>query len=280
MTGAGPTEGSSFDGRPLSWNDRERQRSRRPVETWEVPHLEALGAGVLQLRTIARMSRSMVAGPTVVSASTLKRIEGGTSRTRRSTLTRIAEAMVDDAGSWGLDLGDVETIVSGWCTMAGPALAPESQYAERVAKRRERRARLQARRERRKAELREATSEQARELAKELAIPMAWQIADEESARRRKSSEYQQRVRRERSIDLGRREYELAARLEALERRERSLARREEESRREPTERAALEQPAASPPSNSGPTSAPGPAVRVQVPRPPKPPRVPRWVSG
>jgi transcriptional regulator with XRE-family HTH domain len=62
-----------------------------------------------------------------LSTSTIQRIEAGTRRTRRSTLHRIAEA-----------LGDPK-LASVLADLAGPALAPESPYAERIARRRERR---------------------------------------------------------------------------------------------------------------------------------------------
>jgi hypothetical protein len=64
--------------------------------------------------------------------STIQRIEAGARRTRRSTLDRIAEA-----------LGDPQ-LAGVLAELAGPALAPESPYAERIARRRVRRHRRRA----------------------------------------------------------------------------------------------------------------------------------------
>jgi DNA-binding XRE family transcriptional regulator len=79
------------------------------------------------LRHDARLSRITLAETAELSESTIERIEGATRRTRRTTLGRIACVLHANA----------EELVD----LAGPALAPESLYAERVARRRARRCR-------------------------------------------------------------------------------------------------------------------------------------------
>ena len=58
------------------------------------------------------------------------------SRTRRSTSLRIAAALVVENPA----LGSATRLADDLAATAGPALAEESQYAERVARRRELRA--------------------------------------------------------------------------------------------------------------------------------------------
>jgi transcriptional regulator with XRE-family HTH domain len=106
---------------------RERAECRRPIADTEVPFLEALGRRLVELRRAAGFTRWDLAQRSKVSESTVARIERGTRRTRRSTLERIAGA-----------LGMPERC-GEFAALAGPALAPESVYADRVTRRRERR---------------------------------------------------------------------------------------------------------------------------------------------
>ncbi len=64
-------------------------------------------------------------------------IENGGRRTRRSTLGRVAAALTDANPS----LGDEKPLADALAELAGPALAPESPHAERIARRRQRRKR-------------------------------------------------------------------------------------------------------------------------------------------
>jgi transcriptional regulator with XRE-family HTH domain len=105
----------------------------RPIKTSEVAHLEALGARLYTLRRDAELSRNGLAEAAEVSESTVERIERATRRTRRSTLERLA----------GVLHADAKELVD----LAGPALAPESLYAKRVARRRARRWRKKRNRE-------------------------------------------------------------------------------------------------------------------------------------
>lgn len=129
-------------------------QSRIPITDEERPYLEALGAEVRALRLgshptaeerMLRQARGRVvrqpdqlrqvelANRSDLSAYQVGQIERGRRRTRRSTLQRIVAALVDE------DL--VEEVVDGLVEIAGPALAPESIHADRVARRRAARAR-------------------------------------------------------------------------------------------------------------------------------------------
>jgi transcriptional regulator with XRE-family HTH domain len=101
--------------------------SWHPIEDAEIPYLEALGLSLQRARCSRAMTQGELATAAQLSTSTIQRIEAGTRRTRRSTLRRIAEA-----------LGDPQ-LASALARLAGPALAPESPYAERITRRRERR---------------------------------------------------------------------------------------------------------------------------------------------
>ncbi len=102
---------------------------RRPIEAHEVVYLHACGARLAELRRDAGLSQRKLATAAELAPSTVERVEAGTRRTRRSTLDRIAGAL--NRPEAAAELAD----------LAGPALAPESPYAERIARRRERRKR-------------------------------------------------------------------------------------------------------------------------------------------
>ncbi len=110
-----------------------RATCRRPIAPLEVFPLEALAGRLRELRTAAGLSRMELAESAELAPSTVERIERATRRTRRSTLERIAKVLDADASQ----LAD----------LAGPALAPESDYAERVSRRRARRTQRQRNRD-------------------------------------------------------------------------------------------------------------------------------------
>jgi transcriptional regulator with XRE-family HTH domain len=114
---------------------KARADSRRPIEFWEVPHLERLGAAVRTARLAAGFTRLGLAILAGVSDVTVYRIEAATRRTRASTLRRIAGALCDAAPM----LGDPARVAADFATIVGLGLAPESEYAERVERRRARR---------------------------------------------------------------------------------------------------------------------------------------------
>src|SRR5689334_17154271 len=86
-----------------------------------------MGCSVKALPVAAGLTQRALANTAELSVSMIGRIEAGTRRTRRSTLERIAAAF--DQPELGEELA----------RLAGPALAPESAYAGRIATRRQRR---------------------------------------------------------------------------------------------------------------------------------------------
>lgn len=131
--------------------DAVRAASRRPIAPAEVPHLEALGAHLSERRRAAGLSRAALARAAGLSPPTVGRLEVGTRRTRATALARLARALAGPE--------EAPALAAELVALAGPALAPESGFAERVERRRERR----ARRTRRRAE---ATRSRADERAR------------------------------------------------------------------------------------------------------------------
>ena len=126
-----------------------RHECRRPIEPWEVPHLECLAAGLRSLRSAVGMSQIALAIAAGLSPTTLYRIEAAVRRTRASTLQRIATALVEAApGRW-----TVEGLTADLATLAGMGLAPESGFRGRVERRRARRGDRQARQQERTREI-------------------------------------------------------------------------------------------------------------------------------
>lgn len=116
-----------------SWIEAERARCRRPIMADEVAGLEALGEELRRLRwKVARVARPRLAVRAQVSIRQIEQIEQAIRRTRRSTLERIAAALVEMKP----ELGDASALAERLAELAGPGLAPESAYRERVEKRR------------------------------------------------------------------------------------------------------------------------------------------------
>jgi transcriptional regulator with XRE-family HTH domain len=106
--------------------------SRRPILAREQPHLHRLGRLLSTTRRALSLTQEQVALEAGMHWTSLQRLELGTRRTRRSTLRRIAAVFVLHSPR----LGPVETLLEDFVQAAGPALAEESAYAERVARRR------------------------------------------------------------------------------------------------------------------------------------------------
>ena len=70
-----------------------------------------------------------------ISVRHIEQIEDAIRRTRRSTLRRIVSALVEVKP----ELGDPAELLERLVVLAGPGLAPESEYRERVERRRKRR---------------------------------------------------------------------------------------------------------------------------------------------
>ena len=117
--------------------ERQRRRIRRPIAPREVPHLQQLALGLRALRRAAGLSRTQLGALADTSASTIRDIERTTARTRRSTLERVSKALAAVEPS----LGPPWQILVDLTAAAGPAQAPESEYAAQVEKRRRRWAR-------------------------------------------------------------------------------------------------------------------------------------------
>jgi transcriptional regulator with XRE-family HTH domain len=113
----------------------------RPVEPEEVPYLEELGIQLRRLRLEAGLAQWALADLAVLGARQVRRIERGESRTRRSTLERIANALTDVDS----ELGPADQLLDQLVESAGPALAQESPHADRIARRRARRVRKKGR---------------------------------------------------------------------------------------------------------------------------------------
>jgi transcriptional regulator with XRE-family HTH domain len=105
----------------------------RPLAAEEIPHLVAMGEALRETRRRAGLTQQQVATLATVTGGHLSVIERGKARTRRSTLERLVAAMVPEVEVAGL----VEDLVG----LVGPGLAPESDYVERLKRRRARRAR-------------------------------------------------------------------------------------------------------------------------------------------
>ena len=117
------------------WRDDERSRCRSPIEVWERSHLESLGPRIRALRQDAGLSQATLGAATELSRTSIERVELGLRRTRRSTLERIVAVLVAEPARQGA--------LDELLALAGPAIAEESKFAARVARRRARRARRQ-----------------------------------------------------------------------------------------------------------------------------------------
>jgi transcriptional regulator with XRE-family HTH domain len=114
------------------WIAAERARCRRPITPGEVGNLEALGARLRELRERAGLSRPALAEKAQLGKTQIELIERGGRRTRRSTLDRLAVALT-------IGNSNPDELANELASLAGPALATESDHADRVARRRDRR---------------------------------------------------------------------------------------------------------------------------------------------
>lgn len=132
MSAEGGTSRGAENVRARSAGGAGRERGRRPVTPDEVPHLVAVGELLRGLRLEASLTQAEVAARASMRPQSVSGIERGEWRTRRSTLERMVCALVDDDDR-------AEVLVEELVAAAGPALAPESRYAERAERRRRRR---------------------------------------------------------------------------------------------------------------------------------------------
>ncbi|MCH7584193.1 MAG: helix-turn-helix domain-containing protein [Acidobacteria bacterium] len=118
----------------MDWRSSERLKSRRPIADDEVQLLEELGRAIGQARGCAGRSRRALAESALMHPTSIARIEYGTRRTRSSTLKRIARALAAECD----DL-DPDALVESWLLLGGRAIAPESDYSDRIELRRQNR---------------------------------------------------------------------------------------------------------------------------------------------
>jgi transcriptional regulator with XRE-family HTH domain len=120
----------------IARRERVRRESRRPIEDWEVPHLENLGQVLRHHRKASSLTQAQLGAAAELSVQMISLLELGNRRTRRSTLQRIARAIVDAHPNAPSE----DELTEGFVEAAGAALAPESGYQARVDRRRKRRA--------------------------------------------------------------------------------------------------------------------------------------------
>lgn len=135
--------------------ERTRAQCRHPISAAEVEHLHRLGRMIARLRGAAGLSQTDLARNTGwISRRQIAHIENATRRTRASTLAAVAEGFRYDLPGREDPAGLAALLVG----LAGPALAPESRYAKRVARRRERRQEVAEHREERELAAQRAAS--------------------------------------------------------------------------------------------------------------------------
>ena len=119
----------------MSQVDRTKARSKHliPLEEWEVPFVEAIGERVDSLMRQARYRTVDLALASELSRGGLYNIRAGLTRTRVSTLLRIANAIAARLNIDPLELH--EQLLD----LGGKAIAPETAHPERVNNRREKR---------------------------------------------------------------------------------------------------------------------------------------------
>ena len=116
----------------MDWRSSERLRSRRPIADGEVQLLKELGRAIGRARGSAGLSRRALAESALMHPTSIARIEYGTRRARASTLKRIARALAAECE----DL-DADALVESWILLGGRAIAPESDYPDRIELRRQ-----------------------------------------------------------------------------------------------------------------------------------------------
>ncbi len=114
----------------------------RPLSPEERPWLDRLAFVLRELRLEAGLSQARLAARAGLAERSVRRLEHGQRRTRGSTLQRLAVALTREPSV----LGTAEAVLALLLEAAGPSLAAESQYSERIDGRRKRRLR-RARRE-------------------------------------------------------------------------------------------------------------------------------------
>lgn len=92
----------------------------------------ALGSALRRVRRDRKISQRSLARTAQISERHLQRLERGERLTRASTLDRLARALEPDEAA-------AQVLLTEFLALAGPTLADETAYAERVERRRARR---------------------------------------------------------------------------------------------------------------------------------------------
>lgn len=93
----------------------------RPLAAHEQPHLAALGRRLRALRRATGLTQAALGVAAGLHPVSVRRIELGLRRTRRSTLRRLVVAL-------GTDPAAVDRLLAELVDLAGPALAEESPW--------------------------------------------------------------------------------------------------------------------------------------------------------
>ena len=109
---------------------------RRPIGDHEVLYLRAFGIALRQDRQRAGLTQAALGRGAALGERHIRDLEYGRRRPRRSTLHRLANALVTADRTSG---PFPDEVVARWVALAGLALAEESGYSQRVDRRRRRR---------------------------------------------------------------------------------------------------------------------------------------------
>ena len=101
-----------------------QQTIMRPIADWERPYLERMGQRLRELRRLSGLTQEQLGRAARLHATSVRNIEAGRRRTRRSTLCRLVAGL-------GVRACDVERYVDELAALAGPALAEESPWQTR-----------------------------------------------------------------------------------------------------------------------------------------------------
>ena len=113
-----------------AWIIKDRLDSRNPITDDELLFAEAMGAYLRSLRIESGLPTKTLAERSEIVTDTWRRLECATRHTRHSTLERIANVLGEALGR------EPRTIYDEMVRLAGPCLAPESLYRDRVESRR------------------------------------------------------------------------------------------------------------------------------------------------
>lgn len=145
----------------LEARKRERAACRRPISEEEARALEVFGAALRVARRAAELTQMDLGLMAGRGEKAVYRLEAAVRRPRRSTIEDLVAVIVDRVPA----LGGVERLTNELCALAGVGLAPESEYRERVERRRTRRLGWRAAKAERNDRIREQVFDEVRRQA-------------------------------------------------------------------------------------------------------------------